>query len=135
MSKKRLEDLTEELPAETLDVSPAATADEPPAETAIDAPVEVATAVFRRSQMREMVDYYAQLQGVKPAAVDVYKLRQERGVPNPTALFRVSFVGTDAIEPINIEAVDESEAIRKALISRRVARPSRVTTRVVLVAD
>lgn len=51
----------------------------------------------------------------KPVPIpDMYRYRQERGIPNPLILYRVTARhGGKLADPVEVDAVDESDAIRQ----------------------
>ena len=53
----------------------------------------------------------------KPVPIpDMHRYRQERGIPNPQCLYRVTVrQGGKILPPVEVNAVDESDAVRQSL--------------------
>jgi hypothetical protein len=73
---------------------------------------------IRPSQLREMIATHCAGTGIDPAKVDPFRFVLEHGLPNPTKAYRVvARKGTRQTKPVDIDhAVDESDAIRQAMI-------------------
>lgn len=66
---------------------------------------------------------------------DMYKYRQERGIPNPLILYRVTArMGGKIADPVEVDALDESDAIRQTCIKLGVQYTHQWTFKVFVVA-
>lgn len=70
---------------------------------------------FRPSDLARMVAEHAKESNTEPHLIDRFKFLRERGLPNPTRLYRVSVRHNGEIrDTTEVEAVDESAAINAA---------------------
>lgn len=67
---------------------------------------------------------------------DPHHVLRDEGLPTPTRLYNVITRGKDVSENVlEVEAVDESEAVRVAILRQRIDNPSRCSFRVILIEE
>lgn len=100
-------------------------------EEAVQAAIAAPAKILRPSTLRAMILESCGGDQDAAAQVDPFRFRLDRGLPNPLRRYRVTGKRPTKDGPLSfpadveVEAPDESEAVRKALDAARVARNER----------
>lgn len=115
------ESLADQMDVDQLERSQAEPISESTAQQAVAAPAKI----LRPSELQAMVLESVGGDAEAAAKVDQFRFRMERGLPNPLRRYRISGKrptkdGPLEFPSVEVEAEDESEAIRKGLDAARV---------------
>lgn len=77
--------------------------------------------ILRPSHLTEMIEKACEADGSDPAKVDRFRFIRDNGLPNPRRRYRVTGrQGNALVDPVTVDATDESDAIRMAADHRRI---------------